>query len=853
MRQFSFLIASCIIAIGLLAGCQRNDTFSDLPETVDFNFHIRPILSNTCYVCHGPDGSSREAELRLDQKEYATAKREDGRRAIVPGRASRSLLIERISSEDPDLRMPPKEENKILAPREVALLRKWINQGAEYKEHWALIPPVAPETQGVDPLILEKIEGAGLNVAPAASKASQLRRVSYVLTGLPPSPESLRAFLQDESSDAYERVVDSLLASPHFGERWARHWMDLVRYAESRGHEFDFTVQGAWQYRDYLTRAFNADVPYNQFLTEHLAGDLLENPRLHPEEGYEESPIATTFFAMGEGKHSPVDVRVDQAERFDNIIDVTTKTFHGLTVACARCHDHKFDPIPTTDYYSLYGIVESSRFSNTPIITSRYRSQLDSLIGASRSLRRSVAEQWMASLEEDDLISTISIAGTTQIHNVAAEDSTFVLGDFSDGTSGDWYTDGPAFSDGTAMDVPLFSGNAIEGLLTGVVTSRRYGIGIPGGIRSPTFTIEHDSLVVYAGGLDASVRVIVDGQQLIRSPIFGHLDRQLYTGSIEPHVFDITMWKGRKAYVEVLTGRFNQGRYLTEHHVLQQDSTAYFDLAYAAAYNHTRPALEPTVSETSVSLTEAIGLWKENRSTPDHARTINDALGSGRLSKRLQGIEAPGSPPMAIPEFFMGLTDGDTVTSGVFNRGNANMEEADPVPHRFFTALDPSQTSFTLSASGRLDMARAMTAPDNPLTARVMVNRLWHHVFGRGIVETVDNFGAQGSLPSHPELLDYLAVRFEEQGWSVKKILREMVLSEAFLRESKAPNGVDDVDPNNLLLTYYPVRRLEAEAIRDGILAVSGTVGFNHVWSAGTNPYFFVHEGERATQCFGTT
>jgi len=294
------LFTCCLAAFCILQGCQRGDAAVDLPETVDFNYHIRPILSNTCYVCHGPDVSTREADLRLDLREHATARREDGRRAIVPGNANRSLLISRVTSQDPEHRMPPAETNKILTSQEIALLKKWIEQGAEYKLHWAFIPPEAPEVTGIDPLINQRVQRTGLTLAPPASKETLLRRVSYVLTGLPPSADMVQTFLQDDAPDAYATAVDSLLASPHLGERLARHWMDLVRYAESRGHEFDFTIQGAWQYRDYLIRAFNADVPYDQFLTEHLAGDLIRNPRKHPVHGTEESPIATTFFALGE-------------------------------------------------------------------------------------------------------------------------------------------------------------------------------------------------------------------------------------------------------------------------------------------------------------------------------------------------------------------------------------------------------------------------------------------------------------------------------------------------------------------------------------------------------------------------
>ncbi|MFB3133750.1 MAG: DUF1549 domain-containing protein [Rhodothermales bacterium] len=418
----ALIVLGVLVALGLvflLWPSPTSEARVDLPDEVDFNYHIRPILSNNCFVCHGPDVSTREADLRLDTREHATARREEGGRAIVPGNARRSLLIQRITAADPEERMPPREANKTLSPRDIALLKRWIEQGAEYKKHWSLIPPTRPEVPpapddeqtatDIDRFILAELDARGLMPAPSASRAALIRRLSYILTGLPPSPEEVRAFVEDLAPDAYSTLVDRLLASPHFGERWARHWMDLVRYADSKGHEFDFTIDGTWRYRDYLIRAFNADVPYDQFVTEHLAGDILEAPRRHPEEGFNESVLGTVFIGMGEGKHSPVDVRIDEAERIDNIIDVTTKTFQGLTVACARCHDHKFDPIPTTDYYALYSIIESTRFAPTPLLSTHTETRLDSIKALKSDIRQRLAERWLKVLEETPVRQTTLI------------------------------------------------------------------------------------------------------------------------------------------------------------------------------------------------------------------------------------------------------------------------------------------------------------------------------------------------------------------------------------------------------------------------------------------------------------
>lgn len=335
-----------------------NQSYEPLPKKIDFNFDIRPILVQNCYLCHGPDPSSRKANLRLDTYEGATAALKDGGHAVVPGKPNKSELIYRITHEHEDKIMPPPEMNSKLSEREVNLLEKWIKQGAEWKPHWSFIKPnTDAQPNNIDFYVDNYLIQKKLNKSPIANKNTLIRRVSYLLTGLPPLAEDVKSFVEDSSEDAYEKMVDKYLNSKAYGERWARHWMDLVRYAETKGHEFDYAITGAWKYRDYLIKAFNNDVPYNQLLKEHLAGDLLNKKRYNAKTGELESHLATAFFAMGEGTHSPVDVRQDEANRIDNIIDVTSKTFQGLTVSCAKCHDHKFDPITAADYYAFYGLM----------------------------------------------------------------------------------------------------------------------------------------------------------------------------------------------------------------------------------------------------------------------------------------------------------------------------------------------------------------------------------------------------------------------------------------------------------------------------------------------------------------
>ena len=790
--------------------------------------------------------------MRLDLRETATARRETGGRAIVPGSARGSKVVRRISSEDVDERMPPADTNHRLTAREIALISRWIDQGAEYKSPWALIRPVLPSgTAGsIDHYVNAQLAATDLVTAPRASKEALARRASFVLTGLPPSRELLQAFVVNTSRNAYERLVDHLLASPRFGERWARHWMDLVRYAESKGHEFDFTIEGAWRYRDYLIRAFNADLPYDKFVTEHLAGDLLERPRFQPVEGYNESVIATSYLALGEGKHSPVDTRLDEADRIDNIIDVTFKTFQGLTVACARCHDHKFDPIPTSDYYAFYGIFESTRFAYTPLFSSSQEAWLDSIKSAKVSLRRSVGAEWKRSLGRyegsggaaaqpglgSDRVAVIPASNSTKsasgLRASSREDSTqnwWMIGDFRSGTYDGWLPHGPGFGPRPQQGLLISKSGQIDSLAFGMASSRHVAAGVPGALRSPTFTLDMDSIHVVAAGRGSVIRIIVDNFQLINPPIFEAIQAKVESPEPSTYRFSVNLWKGRKAYVEVMVGSFKLQQHITDiHHILRDDSS-YVEVTYALAFDGTAPILAKSpvaLNTTPENMVRAVDAWATGRATMSQLASINHALKSGILPElanhsSLDLIENRKAHIGEVP-YIMAVTEGDAIESPVFIRGNYQALGNQPVPHRFLSAISDSAAAFDKSANGRLEMAHAIVDPSNPLTARVMVNRLWHHAFGRGIVKTVDNFGAQGSLPTHPQLLDYLALRFVEQGWSVKALLREILLSETFRRSTQASPEARERDPQNLLLSHYPVRRLDAEAIRDAILAVSG-------------------------------
>ncbi|CAN5340957.1 hypothetical protein BH23BAC1_BH23BAC1_07350 [soil metagenome] len=811
-------------------GCSRKEHSPPLPQTVDFNFDIRPILVQKCFLCHGPDPSSREANLRFDTFEGATASLEDGSKAIVPGRPGKSKLLERITHSDPEQIMPPPASNLTLNDREIALLKKWIEQGAEWKPHWAFIPPKAPEIQykkdkpsnEIDYFVEKKLEQHGLKPASKASKNSLIRRVSYLLTGLPPTPEALQIYLNDNTQNAYEKMVDGYLNSKGFGERWALHWMDVVRYAETKGHEFDYTITGAWKYRDYLIRALNNDVPYDQLVKEHLAGDLL--PPRRNQDGSNESLLGTLFYALGEGKHSPVDTKLEEADIIDNIIDVTSKAFLGLTVSCAKCHDHKFDPILTTDYYALYGIMESSRFSPVPSnITLDKELQGEEAKNLKVHLRKIIADQWMA---ESGKVSAFQLKTEIKKNEIKKEEKDLqIIGEFRGSDFDGWKSGGMAFSQRTTLGNPIFSANEEEivQLEDGKASSQVYGKGIFGALRSPNFIIDKDFIGVRARGKASSIRIIMDNFQLISYPIYGDMDQKVNTKDWKNFIFDVGQWKGHKAYIEILPGSFRT-------HVYNLPEDAFVELQYATAFNGDWVELPFPVNNDPFDLKKALQNWANFKSTPDEVIVLNDLLINKQFQEKFTKAADLLKKGQKISEnlrdttFINSVVEGFAINSHVFNRGNYKDLSEEAVPRRFLSAIPVKDSVFNSAGSGRKELAESIFDPENPLATRVMVNRIWHHLFGRGIVETVDNFGLQGKLPSHPELLDFLALKFQNEGWSVKNIIKYMMMSEAFQRSVNIEPEIENLDPENVWLAHYTKRRLEAEIIRDGVIAISGNL-----------------------------
>lgn len=861
-----------VLLVGLLPAGRLTANDSDFrgESFAFFENHIRPLLVEHCYECHSGEADKVQASLRVDHSSRLLSGGDSGP-AIVPGDADASLLIESVRYESYE--MPPRGK---LSEDQIALLVRWVEMGAPWPDepqpedrgddelfdlpqrkasHWAWQPidplpaPGSPQAAAagwdrdpIDRWIFHALEQAGRRPAPPVDPHGLVRRLHFDLVGLPPTPETLQQFLADPSPAALRRLVDRLLQSPRFGERWGRHWLDLVRYAESRGHEFDHDAVNAFQYRDYVVRAFNADVPYDRFVTEQIAGDLLDPPRLHPQTGANESVLGTGFWHLGEWVHSPVDTRKDQSDRFDNMIDVMSKTFLGMTVACARCHDHKFDAISTADYYALSGFLQSSDFGQV-----RFES-----IEANRRVARRLAdvdrqhrEAITALLRQAEIAmepaeATYVSAGRASSDGQAepATDDASVLVDYARLTDQPWRQNGFLFgpqplragqlvlqpagdvaegdvakpgrdvrlrvADASAASSDPFwnvlestseGGTQHRGKLASVSTAGRT-------LRSPTFTLG-----------DGDVRILVRGQGTLIACVDSH---RLIAGPL--HGATVVNVPEREGWQWV---RMNLGRYIGHRFHLEfvPDEAATLDVAVV---------LQGATSDQLARIEQ----WQR-----DQARS------AGQLQQQIDALLAAGQGPadrvgelvqrwarrrgqlqqelVRHSHLAMAMLDGSGVDAQVLIRGNT----ATPgrlVQRRFLEAIDGAEPLEIAAGSGRLELARRITAADNPLTSRVIVNRLWHHLMGRGIVATTDDFGVLGQPPTHPELLDHLAASFRSDGQSIKRLIRRIVLTQAYQMSGRIDPQALEADPDNRLWHHRPPRRLEGEVLRDSLLAVAG-------------------------------
>ncbi|WP_162179932.1 PSD1 and planctomycete cytochrome C domain-containing protein [Bryobacter aggregatus] len=702
-----------------------------------FEKKIRPVLVERCYGCHSEKVREPKAGLRLDSREGVRRGGDSGP-AIVIGKPEESRLLKAISYTDFQLRMPPTGK---LPDAVVADFAEWIRRGAEDPRETSFVVP-ARKPVGSDiergkkywafqPLRPGKLEMPG---GKPVSKEVWIRRVSFDLTGLPPTPAAVRAFVADSSPGAYETVVDRLLASPQYGERYGRHWLDLVRYAETNGHEYDNNKLDAYRYRDYVVRAFNEDLPYDQFVKEHVAGDLLPRPRVSRDGAILESPLATGAYWFGEVLNSATDSEKSRADEVDNQIDVMSKAFLGLTVACARCHDHKFDPIPTADYYGLAGILHSTSMREAVVDSPERRAAIQAA-HAKIPLRLQAAEKRRIVLRPGD--------------------------ELFDGWD-QWQSSGEAFSLGGADS----SGRGAEALV-GSLTSRKF--------RMPK----------------RYVHVRMRGTQS---------DKKL----VENNPLRVTLVADEYRSEYFVASGSADFEWVSARMVLPFERMCYFEVVDRSRSGHL----------------EVDAIVISDHKEPPQVVVESPAVASAPVA----GAEIPESA------FAMVAMDEAPHDVKLHIRGShQNLGEV--VPRHVLQVLSPGDGRVSGPGSGRLELAEWLASPGNALTARVLVNRMWKHHFGKGLVKSTDNFGLTGDRPESREMLDALAAQFLADGWSVKKLNRRIVLSDAYRGE-------------------LPVRRLEAEAVRDAMLAVSGRFD-SQVGGPSVGPYISKYQDGRGKPVSG--
>ena len=744
-----------------------------LAGAVDFTNEIQPIFEQNCLDCHGPDKS--KAGLRLDRRASLLQGGDSGQPAIVPGDAGKSHLLELIKGVDPDYVMPPKGDR--LTESQIASIDAWIAAGAVWPgqmdevaklttDHWSFQPVRRPEVPAgsvnpIDAFLNARLKTAGIAANGRADAHSLVRRASIILTGLPPTPERVEQFVEASKQDgdgAYEQLVDELLASPHFGERWAQHWLDVIRWAESNGSEANLYRKNAWVYRDYVVRAFNGDVPYDQFIREQIAGDSLG------------SGDATGFLVAGPHVpaatvgREPAAIRQARADRMDEIMQTVGASIMGVTIGCARCHNHKFDPISIQDYYSLTAVFQDIEFgSRFPEFSENHprRERGQELWREIGELRRELRQ------------------------------------------TGGWEEDWGAFRE----------------THFGAVEARAIRI------RFKMPNVGLDELEVF-GPADRSVNLVRagDGVTLSGFPEKGVDDRNPID-RVNDGEYGTMTWRGSvpKDAEEKPWVQFDFVEPVKIDRIRMSANREYF---YDTDYLDKKPYLPRYQFELEVQAAD--GSWKTWLSTGHINNTLNQKFPERKAQlKKVQTLIETLAEEGPRPSFVGRLIRPDV--THVLLRGSPEdpRDEVMPAGPEILNG-DLGLSSKTDGAKRRLEFARWISSAENPLTSRVMVNRIWHHVFGAGIVTTTSDFGVAGALPTHPELLDWLAAELvqptasEAKPWSMKAMIRLLVLSDAFRRSSLPDEAALAQDGTSSLLWRYPPKRVAAEVIRDGILQASG-------------------------------
>lgn len=841
--------------------------YSKLPDYIDYNFHIKPILSDRCFACHGPDELARKADLRLDIEQDAKAKLSNGHFALVDGSPGKSTLYARIISSENDYLMPPPESKLRLSNRDMAMLIKWIEQGAEYKPHWSFIPPVktiVPENNGsgwqanneIDYFIQQKLKDLDLEPSPAADKEVLLKRVYMDLTGLPPSIQDMDDFLANTDPGAYEKVVDRLLESDAAAERLAMEWMDIARYADSHGLHAD-GWRNAWPWRDWVIKAFKNNMPYDQFITEQLAGDLLPNPT-------RDQILATAFH-----RNHPMTAEggaIDEEFRLEYVADRTNTTataLMGMTMECARCHDHKFDPISQKEYYAMSAFFNNVRELGMTGDDGNY----GPLLQMSSSTTDQVTKNILAEIEEIDekiRIDKAKISATKEFIDLKAstekglaaylplerktrtEKEQFIF----DGNSHAYSNGNPPLVEGHKGRAVLFDNEYNEIYLSEITeldvqktasaslwinttkkqaTKTQVIIGNAGDKnnywRGWDFYLEDDNRLslrlisslphnlihvrtrdsillntwthvafTYDGSGKASgARLYINGRQMETDVVYDRLYKNIRTissGANNEIKRPLRISKSYRSFTGdngIFKGKMDDIR-------LYNRQLSSLEIGHLAGIALQDNQLQ---QEHLVLQKPEILAWQKRRSS-----LVADLIAIRDTISEVMVMEEMKSPRATF----------------VLNRGqyDSPQEMVEPATPQSILPFDADLPK------NRLGLAKWLFDPKHPLTARATVNRYWQMIFGRGIVKTAQDFGSQGALPSHPELLDWLAVSFEQDGWNIRSLLKKMVLSATYQQASRSNPRQLEKDPENIFLSRGASYRWPAEMIRDNALAASG-------------------------------
>lgn len=776
------LIATFIFAVSV-------SLLSAADEPVSFNRDIRQILTDKCFACHGPDDGTREADLRLDSEEAAFDRDEP---VIVRGKPDESALIKRIFSEDLDEQMPPASTNKSLTAKEKELLKRWVAEGAKWQIHWAYVPPVKRQPKAfdrqlaspIDGFVLEKLVVAGQKFSEKADKVTLIRRLYFDLIGLPPSPEEVDAFVKDKSPDAYKKVVDRLFKSPHFGERLAIYWLDVVRYADSNGYHADKTRQVA-PYRDYVIRAFNSNMPYNRFVTEQLAGDLLP-------EASAEQRVASAFNMLLQttdegGAQAKEYLAKYSADRVRN----TSQIFLGSTMGCCECHNHKFDPFTQEDFYSFaafFADIKQVGVGNAPAYPVQLASDSKKLaeFDAKIAELRNTLDIPTPQLTADQITWEAKIAGSLK----------------SDAQYGPWHVLGP-----------FKAGSFDEAHAKEFISARNIDLSKPASGKKwekndkladgKTHSFAGDNSAVY---LFRTVRVPAETETVLSLGSDDSL--QVWVNGERIHNNKVS--RGVTPNQDKVTAKLVEG----ENQLLLKVANG--GGGFGFVFNTKMSGLPPNVvailntAAGKRNDAQLAGLAKYYRSIAPRLKPIRDAI--AKLDAAKKAYQA------GLPKTLMTVAAAP-MPIRLLNRGDW-MDDSGPL-------MQPAIPEFlgNLNVEGRranrLDLAKWIVDRKNPLTARTFVNRLWKLYFGHGLATPLDDLGRQGTLPTHPALLDWLAVEFMESGWDVQHMIRLLVTSNAYQQTSTVRPELKKVDPYNQLYGRQSRFRLDAEIVRDNALAVS--------------------------------